>query len=178
MADAVIARAFMLAAATDEDADRRRGNVRQPENDHAHAVVERRNRGIRFVVNHPRLAARPIAERHLPWLTEIGASLLVCSPYLPRIWSYTPLVCSLSSASFTASRSCASVFSTGIPESPSEKGAPISTMVLGSCFWKYGSVSLPCTAASRRPDFNCVRASTDPSVPITTIAGLFLLPHP
>src|SRR5512143_3000093 len=48
MADAVGACALVLAAAAHEDADRRRGHVRKPENDHAHAVVERRDRSVRI----------------------------------------------------------------------------------------------------------------------------------
>ena len=43
VADAVLARAFVLAAAAHEDADRRRGQVRQAKDDDAHAVVERRD---------------------------------------------------------------------------------------------------------------------------------------
>ena len=39
MADAVASQALMLAATAHEDTDRRRGQVRLPENDHAHAVV-------------------------------------------------------------------------------------------------------------------------------------------
>ena len=45
--DAVLARAFVLAAAAHEDADRRRGQMRQAEDDDAHPVVERRDLGER-----------------------------------------------------------------------------------------------------------------------------------
>eukprot|EP01022_Parablepharisma_sp_SALTPOND_P021562 TRINITY_DN427_c3_g1_i1.p1 TRINITY_DN427_c3_g1~~TRINITY_DN427_c3_g1_i1.p1 ORF type:complete len:882 (+),score=278.44 TRINITY_DN427_c3_g1_i1:1771-4416(+) len=97
---------------------------------------------------------------------------LPCSLYLASSLSQVPLACRRFKASSTASRSPGSFLETGMPVSCANSGCPSKTQVLASMPWKYGKVSLPCTATSMRPVLSWVRASTEPSVPITVMAGL------